>query len=207
MGKKALVSLGVIIVIACVSGLVVWNLNTSFPDTLALDENPQIILPLYDYSNVTLIQGYGQVEENRFHNGIDFVVNDSTTIVAPCEAYVLDISLFENEVMKTWQTNLRLRLNSRWSIIIAFESWAFNETYGRYQFEALTVQKGDHVSINQTLGALLHHGDGSHIHFGILDKGDWLCPYPYLTPNAKQMFEDLYIARALGWPSGNWCKI
>jgi len=206
MKKPVLAGLGAILIVACVSGFIAWNIMSSIPDTLPLDENPQLILPLYDYSNLTMIQGYGQVEPDRFHNGFDFTVNDTTIIVAPCEAYVQDISFFKNEVMDTWQTNLRLRLNSRWSVIIAFESWALNETYGRYQLDAIIVQVGDHVYANQTIGELLHHGSGAHIHFGIIDNSEWVCPYQYFTADAQSTFQHLYVDMGLGWPVGDWCK-
>ncbi|WEU40887.1 MAG: peptidoglycan DD-metalloendopeptidase family protein [Candidatus Odinarchaeum yellowstonii] len=204
--ENFLAGLGAVVIVACVSGFVVWNIISGIPDTLPLDQDPQLILPLYDYSNLTMIQGYGQVEPDRFHNGFDFTVNDTTIIVAPCEAYVQDISFFENEAMNTWQTNLRLRLNSRWSVIIAFESWALNETYGRYQLDAIIVKVGDHVAANQTIGELLHHGSGSHIHFGIIDSGEWVCPYQYFTAEAQSTFQHLYVDMGLGWPAGDWCK-
>ena len=73
------------VIIVCVVGVSAWMLlgTRGYPDTLPEGEDPQLILPLYDYSHLNIIQGYGQVSPDYFHPGFDFGVNDTTVIVAP----------------------------------------------------------------------------------------------------------------------------
>ena len=94
-------------------------------------------------------------------------------------------------------------MNSQWEIRTAFESWALNETYGQLQLEAITVTVGQHVSANESLGQLLYHGSGCHIHFGVIQGDTAVCPYPYFTAEAQATFEALY--SVMGRPSGDWC--
>ena len=191
------------VIIVCIAGLSVWLLFTSEPYTLPPGQDPQLILPLYDYSHLNIIQGYGQVSPDRFHPGFDFGVNDTTIIVASYDAYVTDISLWYNERGGHWQVNMDLKMNSQCRIRIAFESWALNETYGQLQLEAINVTVGQRVSANQSLGMILCHGSGAHIHFGLYYNDDYVCPYSYFTAEAKTVFEVLY--SVCGNPPDDWC--
>jgi len=152
-------------------------------------EDPILCLPLYDFSHCDAIQGYGQITPEYYHNGIDFGVNGTTIIVASHAAYVDEIKFWYNEKGGHWQTNVRLWLNSQWMIEIAFESWAVNETYGQMQRDAILVNQGQYVEANQSIGSLLVHGSGAHIHFGIYSNNEDKCPYSYFSPSAKAIFE------------------
>ncbi|WEU40874.1 MAG: M23 family metallopeptidase [Candidatus Odinarchaeum yellowstonii] len=205
MNRKRAAALGVSIIIICVTAFTVWNLLTSIPDALPEGQNPELMLPLYDYSHLDVIQAYGQIRPDYFHPGFDFGVNDTTVIVAPCDAYVTYINSWYNDKSGHWQTNVGLRLNSKWRIDIVFESWAENETYGALQFQAIIVRVGQFVAANQTIGNLLCHGSYAHIHFGLYFNEEAVCPYPYFTPSAQSTFQELYMK--VGQPAGDWCII
>ncbi|NVM30038.1 MAG: peptidoglycan DD-metalloendopeptidase family protein, partial [Candidatus Helarchaeota archaeon] len=165
-------------------------------------EDPALLLPMYDFSNNSYIYGYGQLTLDTFHNGIDFGVNSTTAIVAPHAAYVEAVDFWYNDKGGHWQTNVRLWLNHQWKIEIAFESWALNETYGQLQADAIRVNPGQYVEVNQTLGNLLYHGTGAHIHFMISFNNADLCPYTFFTPTSQSIFAAQF---ALVNYTAHWC--
>lgn len=191
MVRKKLI-LASVIIIASISGFSFWYF-TSFasPSFLPLGEDPKLILPLYQIENIAIIQGFGNLTWG-FHNGIDFGVNATTVIVAPHNCVVTWIQFWYNEKGGHWQTNVRLKINQEWELEIAFESWALNETYGQYQRDAIIVEVGQILHVNETIGSLLVHGSGAHIHFGLLTYGTAVCPYRYFTPEAKAIFDAVF---------------
>lgn len=214
MKSTTLAGLGAIIIVACVSGFVVWNIMNTIPDTLSEGEDPQLILPVYEYSNLFKIQGFGWVTSEYFHPGFDYVINDTTVIVSPCDAYVNYLETSHNEESGYWQINMELRLNKYWRILLSFECFADSEAEAEQQRTAITVSVGQIVSTNQTLGTLLCFAPGdSHLHFTVRyypDPGDESsyedkCPYQYFTQESKIKFEELYTS--IGQPSDNWCKL
>lgn len=177
------------IVLFSVAGISVWYIFFRYPDTVPFGENPVLILPMYDFSHNDFIQGFGQIHPDYYHNGFDFGVNDTTAIVAPCNAYVFDIkSNWYNEKGGHWQTNVELRLNVQWHISIPFESWALNSSYGALQANQITVHVGQYVAANQTLGHLLSHGEHAHIHFSLISYDTHVCSYYYFVEPARVIF-------------------
>ncbi len=192
MANKKMI-LAAIIIIASVSGFSFWYLNfENTPSFLPLGESPEIILPLYQIENLDAIQGFGQLTPDFYHNGIDFGVNATTVIVAPHNCVVTWIQFWYNDKGGHWQTNVRLKINEEWEIEVVFESWALNETYGQYQRDAIIVEVGQILNVNETIGNLLVHGDGAHIHFGLLTYGTGVCPYQHFTSEAKALFDAVF---------------
>ncbi|MHA1651146.1 MAG: M23 family metallopeptidase [Candidatus Helarchaeota archaeon] len=190
MNKKFIILIAIIVVITTFGIIIlIENYKSQYPDTLSPGKDPILCLPLYDFSHCDAIAGFGQVSPDYYHNGIDFGVNDTTAIVAPHAAYIEMIQFWFNEKGGHWQTNIRLWLNSQWTLEIIFESWALNETYGQMQRDAILVSKGQYVEANQTLGSLLVHGPGAHIHFSVYSNDVGQCPYNYFSPSAKATFE------------------
>ena len=153
---------------------------------------PKLVLPMYNFSNNSYIQGFGQITPTDDHNGIDFGINATTEIMAPHDAYIDNIRTWYNEKGGHWQTNVELWLSFRWYIEIIFESWALNESFGKLQRDAIVVTRGQYVQANQTLGNLLYHGAYAHIHFGIKTFSTDLCPYTYFSSAAKTAFENQF---------------
>ncbi len=188
MKRKTILAV-VLIGIICIVGIVVIKfMFYRHPNTLPIGEDPVLILPLYDFTNNTYIYGYGQVRPDTFHNGIDFGVNAPTVIVAPHNAYVDDIKFWYNDKGGHWQTNIRLWLNYQWELEIVFESWAENETYGQLQRDAIPFNTGQYIEANQSLGTLLYHGPGTHIHFSVSSGDTRFCPFTYFSPTAQASF-------------------
>ncbi len=193
MSKKTKIIAVAIIAVISFSVIAVYYVQFRHPYTLPLGENPTIGLPIYDFSYNNIIQGFGNIpvrpgNTTFYHNGIDFGVNATTTFVCPHNAYVDGIKTWYNDKGGHWQTNVELWLNPQWTIEMTFESWALNETYANLQRNAILATQGQYFTTNQTIGNLLVHGSGAHVHFGVLSNGNAICPYDVLTPSAKVTF-------------------
>ncbi|HUX99893.1 MAG TPA: hypothetical protein VMV49_10085 [Candidatus Deferrimicrobium sp.] len=189
MKKKGLIISIILIGVICSVGFLLKFLFFRFPNTVPPGEDPAILLPLYDFSHNNYIQGFGQITPEYYHNGIDFGVNDTTTIVAPHDAYVMEVKFWFNDKGGHWQTNVNLWLNSQWRLEIIFESWAENESFGIIQKNAIGVTQNQFIEVNETIGNLLHHGEATHIHFSVYSNNVGVCPYNYFTSSAKITFE------------------
>lgn len=203
MASKKKIGLVFGLIAISIAGIYLWQMY-QFPDTLPIGQDPELMLPLIDFTNNDIIYGYGQVNSENWHNGIDFGVDDTTLIVAPCDAYVSYLRLnWFNEKGGHWQSNIDLRLNREWRVTIAFESWTAEETEGQLQANEITVSRGQLLKKGDTIGNLVSHGDGTHIHFGIYHNGHDVCPYLYFNATAKTIFEARYAL--VGFPT-SWCS-
>jgi murein DD-endopeptidase MepM/ murein hydrolase activator NlpD len=155
-------------------------------------QSPELSIPFTDASHLHIIQGFGQVSAENYHNGIDWGFNDTTMIIAAFGGYIIDVKTWFNEKGGHWQTNVRSALNLEWIIEIAFESWALNETYANYQAAEILVKTGQKVTLGQNLGNLVNYGEGTHIHFSLYQINEAVCPYSYFTDAAKLTFDDQY---------------
>ncbi|OLS14773.1 MAG: hypothetical protein RBG13Loki_1606 [Promethearchaeota archaeon CR_4] len=154
--------------------------------------NPSLQLPFTDASNLTMIGAYFSEASFTPHTGIDFSFNTSVDILAATGGYVEDVKFWFNEKGGHWQTNVRVRLNSQWAVEVAFESWALTQDVGQLQASAILVQVGMKIAAGTQIGTLLYHGSGCHIDFGINNKSQRVCPYPYFTSEAKATFDPLF---------------
>ena len=191
MNKKK-VAIGLVIVIACAGvGLGVFLFYKSSYD-LPAGQDPSLAMPFTDATHLHIIQGFGQISSTFYHNGIDFGFNDTTQILAPCAAHVMDVKFWYNDKGGHWQTNVRLQLNQQWMQEIVFESWATNQSLGQQQADAIVVKQGDKLQQGQVIGNLLSQGTGCHIHFGLLSNNNAVCPYSYFSPQAKAAFDGYF---------------
>jgi len=142
---------------------------------------PSMRLPLDNFATLERFSGFNSTK----HNGLDFGVNASTPIVAPCDAFVFEVKCWYNDGGGHWQTNVRAQLSFAWMLEIAFESWATDEPTARLQEQAIAAKAWTRVAAGAPLGTLLYEGDGAHIHFMIKEYDAARCPYPYFTPEAQ----------------------
>lgn len=155
-------------------------------------ETPELSLPFTDASHLHIIGGFGYSTSDFFHNGIDWGFNDTTMIIAAFGGYIIEVKTWFNEKGGHWQTNVRTALNLEWSIEIAFEPWALNETYANYQAAEILVKTGQKVTKGQALGNLVNYGGGTHIHFSLYRNNEAVCPYTYFSTSAKITFDDQF---------------
>ncbi|NHJ86052.1 MAG: M23 family metallopeptidase [Asgard group archaeon] len=180
---------------AGVGGFFLWY---SWPAVWSRD-TPVLDFPVEDISVIHVIQGYGDMSWGDFHNGIDFGCNTSVNILAPCDVRVIGMKTWMYATdPDRWQTSVQFNINWDYTLEIAFESWALNESFGDLQLDAIAVQVNQNVPRGGVLGQLLNHGEGCHIHFMIKYKGESVCPYLYFSEDAKNIFDVLWAINSIG---------
>jgi len=199
MSRKTKIAIAHTLVISiCLVGVYfAFFYSADYPDTLPPGQVPSLILPFYDFSNVTKIGEYGWGRVDYFHPGFDFRVNETTSIVAPCNAYVSFIQRNWHQEGGDYQTNVNLWLNKQWELCLVFESGVKNATAGALQSDAVPVILGQYIAQNQSVGNLLVHGPLSQVHFGIWSYGEWVCPHDYFTPLARDIFDTQFALKGL----------
>ena len=153
---------------------------------------PSMGFPIANTDVIHILGGYGPKPWMDLHNGIDYGCNDSVYIIAWCDMRVRGIKFWFNDGGGHWQTNVGLAYNWKYTFDCVFESWALNETYGSLQLAEIYVKVGQKVSRGDVIGKLLYHGSGTHIHFGMKESGNDVCPYLFLSPSAKTLFDTLW---------------
>ena len=192
MGKKRKIGLIILLSITVIGlgfgGFVLWKMA---PAHWTADPI-QIAFPISDTQYIDALQGFGEMPWGDFHNGIDFGVNHSVELIAPCDLRITGLKTWYNEGGGHWQTNIGGSYNWKYRFDIAVESWALNETYGNLQRDALTIKVGQIVKQGDSLGHLLSFGCCAHIHFGMKESGTNVCPYQFMTPYAQSLTDSFY---------------
>ena len=196
MERKAKILLGIFIPIIVIGGsLGGFALYQKLTEP-KLKEPPILDFPVANPDVIDIIWGYG-IQDGEHHNGIDFGCNTSVDIIVWCDLTVIDINTFYNDAGGHWQTNIFLEYDKKFEFVIAFESWALNETYANIQADAINVEEGRTVFKGEILGKLLYHGSGTHIHWGMYEDGQDICGYQYFSAEAKVLFLELW--EKYGW--------
>jgi hypothetical protein len=180
-----IIILGIVVIVGGFGGYALYRLNPAHWTS----DSVQISFPLADTQYINAIQGYGEMTWGDFHNGIDIGVNHSTELIAWCDMRIIALKTWYNEKGGHWQTNIAGAYSWKYKFDVAVESWALNETYGNLQREALIIKVGQTVERGESLGFLLWHGSGTHIHFGLKESGDNVCPYQFMIPSAKSTID------------------
>ena len=150
----------------------------------------------FPFSNINVLDSLSPFtwdnETEIGHNGIDFGINGTATIVASCNMTCNGKNLFYNELGGHWQAGCSFDINDDYEIFYAFESFAKNETYGQIQLDAITVETGQSVTQGDVIGQLFRHEPHAHIHYMLHKKFRPVCPYLYFNAEAKLIFDTLW---------------
>jgi hypothetical protein len=197
---KILLTISTILVVGFGSFFgIYYLLNLQDDDDNNGDENdfpsgpPSLSFPFAETNVLITLDPFTWDNETEIgHNGIDFGINDTATILATCNMTCNDKSLFYNELGGHWQAGCSFTYNDDFEIFYAFESFAQNETYGQIQLDAITVEIGQKVTQGEIIGQLFMHEPSAHIHFMIQRKFRPVCPYLYFNTVAKSIFDTLW---------------
>ncbi|MBK5112670.1 MAG: hypothetical protein KGD59_06375 [Candidatus Heimdallarchaeota archaeon] len=197
MQRKWKIILGITISLIIViggfaGGLLLNNYLRNNGSSGSNNDPPIFAFPVENTEVLSMLYGFIWNETHEIHNGIDFMINATANILAPCNMTVNDKSLFYNEIGDHWQTGYSFDINDDFELFIAFESFAENETFGNLQLDALLVDIGDEVVQGQLLGPLFLHRGGAHIHFMLHKNNEPVCPYLYFSYDAKTTFDTLW---------------
>jgi len=148
---------------------------------LSPGQQPLMRLPLENFNMFVRFNSFNSTS----HNGLDFNVNASTPIIAPCGMFVTEVRCWYNAKGGHWQTNIRAQMSFTWMLEIAFESWATDEPAARIQQQVIVAKPWTRIAEGELLGTLLCEGDGAHIHFMIKEYEIAICPLSYFTSSAQ----------------------
>jgi len=194
-----ILGVSIFVIVAGIGGFMLWKFIPAHWST----DRMQIIFPIADIQYIDKIQGWGATPWNDFHNGIDFGSNQSVELIAWCDIRISGLKTWFNDGGGHWQTNIAGNYNWKYRFDVAIESWALNETYANLQRAALTIKVGQIVEQGESLGMLLYHGSGTHIHFGLKENGKDVCPYQFMTPYAQSLTDQIW---TMFGPGGSICN-
>ncbi|MBN2156325.1 MAG: peptidoglycan DD-metalloendopeptidase family protein [Candidatus Lokiarchaeota archaeon] len=183
-----IIGIVLLIIIPGMGGYVMWKITPYHWS----NERVQICFPISEIICIQNIQGYGETYCNDFHNGIDLGTNQSVELIAWCDMRITYLKTWYNEKGGHWQTNILGKYNWKYTFDVAVESWALNETYAYIQRNALDLKVGQIIKQGESIGMLLYHGEGTHIHFGMKESGKNVCPYLFMTPFAQSVVDQLW---------------
>ena len=195
MGIKANIPklIGLVIIL---SGATVAGFAIAF----SLSEVPVFSLPIHDLDVVTGVQVFHDNRSTQLHIGFDFKLENNTEVFAPIGGKITQV--YKHQMTNGyWIIDVTIKINPKWSMFIAFEPWTTEESIIDNQLLFISVNKGDTVELDQSLG-ILHPVLGSefpHIHWTItkhmfLGEKEHVSPYDYCTPEDQELLWDLCLS-------------
>ncbi len=164
------------------------------PPDIEPEADPPVLEFIFNnLSVISRICGYGYIGSD-FHNGIDFIINASiVNIIAPCNMTCIEKILVYLENADHWAVRTTYSINKDYQLLVGFESFARNESFGNYQLDSIVVNVNQNITQGELLGQLLMHEPSAHIHYGLYKKIDAVCPYQYFSTDAKIIFDYLWV--------------
>ncbi len=177
---------------------VVVTLNGSIPFISTFDAGGRYDADKLDYMGViyenrTDIVAYeaGYSESDNcpwgfVHNGIDFFFRNGSTVIAAAPGLVESIETSDNgeNVENRFYITVVIRFNASVVVHYNFEPWTQDSSDRDLQLDMLTIQEGDWVDIGEKIADFLHVGDSAHIHFGVIQDGQWPNPELHFSEDA-----------------------
>ncbi len=202
MQRKWKIVLGSFISIIILSGsafAVILLLNNN-DDEIRNEDDPVLLFPVENTEVLVMLYGFvwDNISEEFIHEGIDFIVNDTATIIASTNMTCNDKGLYFNEGGGFWQAGCSFDINDAFELLIAFESFTTNETEGNIMLDNIFVEIGQEVTAGEVIGNLLYYGPGDHIHYALMKNNELVCPYPYFSNESKVIFDNLWAQIGLG---------
>ncbi len=117
------------------------------------------------------------------HNGIDYFFNNGSPVIAAAPGQVESITWTDNGegASNRFYITVLIRFNATTIIHYNFEPFTQNAADKDTQLNMLGVSAGDWVAKGDKIATFLHVNGGAHIHFGVIQDGQWQCPRPYFS--------------------------
>jgi len=171
------------------------------------NENFIMITPFVNMSDMGSINEAFSVDSNCpwgfEHLGIDFFsIKELIPFQAVCPGEISEVRFWANNLSGNWQVNVTVEYNSTFSVIYGFEPMTNNPADGQTQMDNILVSEGQEVSQGDLIGYLYFGTNGTHVHFGLIQNDDDVCPEPYFTENAR---DSIMVLIHRQWPGANMC--
>ncbi len=160
------------------------------PDT----SRPSLAFPVLETDSVERLAPYHAPdwgEEGVYHNGIDLVVAENVTIVAPCDGVVASVSEHENPYAGNTLFEVSITVDMLWQVKLVLEPGFADQVGNAAQRAAIDVQAGEAVSTGDRVALLLYCEGYPHLHYMVLYRMTDVSPYDVSSPEARAVFETI----------------
>lgn len=130
------------------------------------------------------------------HVGIDFFDDEGTgslPFLAMYDGIVthIDIHQMLNQGVNNWTVEMWIVINSKYLILLGFETWGSTDEVRTEQEQNIFVKVGDYIEQGTLIANLIACQDSAHVHFslkriGVEDAESWVVPEPYFSDEAYQ---------------------
>ncbi len=177
--------------------VVVGGIFAGYPIAFMVAETPEFSIPVHNIEDVTGVQVFHDNMSTQLHIGFDFKLDVDSEIFAPVSGKITNVKKHQM-TNGYWLVDVFIKINVKWTMFIAFEPWTTEEAVIDDQLSEITVNIGDRVEVNQSLGFLtpVPGSEFPHIHWTIsyykfLGAREHVSPYDYLNPEAQSLLWDL----------------
>ncbi len=137
------------------------------------------------------------------HMGIDFFGNSgvsSIPFLSMVDGVVTNVEpwVMENQGgFDNWAYRIFITINSKYMILLNFETFGHTDEVKRQQEENLFVKKGDLIKKGDTIGNLIIGSEYAHVHYSlkllnVLDTESWLVPEPFFSDTAVGLINTVF---------------
>ncbi|MCG3226622.1 MAG: hypothetical protein H7645_06870 [Candidatus Heimdallarchaeota archaeon] len=160
-------------------------------------ETPVFSLPVHELGVVSGVQVFHDNRSTQLHIGFDFRLENNTEIFSPIAGKITQVKKHQMS-NGYWIIDVNIKINSKWTMFIAFEPWTTEELVIDEQMLFISVNTGDTVELNQSLGILtpVPSSEFPHIHWTItrhsfMSEKEPVSPYDYCSVEAQNLLWDL----------------
>jgi hypothetical protein len=185
--RKALLALPIIVILVGVGYTLVIGIAPGF-------DTPVLEFPISETNRIVRLSAYHTPdwgEPGVFHNGIDLVISDNVTIVAPVSGTVTSLSENINPYAGNVLFDIGISVNWGWEVKLVLEPGFLDATNNSLQSSMIDAEVGQRVEPGDELATLLLSDNYPHLHYMLLGFGSDWCAYNHSSASAKSTFETI----------------
>jgi len=215
--KKYLIIISVLIPVIIVSIFLGFNIfkKPKSIDDLILDLDSNFIdLDTFELDapfDLSKLSDYRLVSTSSpEHMGIDFFSNTGVSSIPFLSMIDGIVTRVEPWVMENqgetdnWAYRIIIAINSKYVILLNFETFAHTEEIKQLQENNIFVKEGDLIKKGKPIGNLIIGSQFAHVHYSlklsnieIPDSERWLVPEPYFSNTAVELINNVFGYQAI----------
>ena len=128
------------------------------------------------------------------HDGLDFTPNQNLAVMhAAAPGVVTNVDPYFNPGNGFWQVNVAVAYahDHTHGLNYAFEPMGDSEADRDAQLAEIDVVVGQTVALGDVIGRLVVVGAHAHLHFGLFEDFDQVCPEPFMSDAVRKELTDL----------------
>ncbi|MGQ4912521.1 MAG: hypothetical protein ACP6KW_10165 [Candidatus Thorarchaeota archaeon] len=185
--KKAVLAIPLIVVMALLAHSTLLGISPGF-------ESPALEFPILESGDVERLAAYHTPdwgEPGVFHNGIDLIISNNVTIVAPVQGTIVSVGEQINPYAGNTLFEITVAINWGWQVKLVLEPGFLDAANNSLQHDMIDAVSGQRVVPGDELATLLYSNNYAHLHYMLLRYGQDVCAYNYSTAAAKTIFDTI----------------